>query len=83
MEATLIADLIKVNKVLHKIKDSPLVIGFPNLDNIENAVIQCYSDPSLAKLPSESSTGGHKMLLAGKNNSVSPIAWKSKILSHN
>ena len=66
MEAPVIADFIKVNKVLQKIKDSPLLTGFPNLGNIEKVIIKCYSDASLAKLPSESSTGEHKMFLAGK-----------------
>ena len=80
MKGPIVSDLIKANKVLRKIKDSPLVITFPNLGNIEKGIIKCYSDASLANLPSGNSTGGYVIFLAGENNLVSPIAWKSKTL---
>ena len=37
MKAPVIADLIK-NKVLQKVKDSPLIIAFPNLGSTENVI---------------------------------------------
>ena len=69
MKASVVADLIKANAVLQKIKDSPLVIALPNLGKIYN--IKYYTGTSLANLPSRSSTGAHAIFLAGKNNTVS------------
>ena len=70
MKASVAADLIKVNAVLRKIKDSPLVIALPNLGKIYN-IIKYYTGTSLANLKSRSSTGAHAIFLAGKNNTVS------------
>ena len=70
MKASVVADLIKANAVLQKIKDSPLVIALPNLGKIYN-ILKYYTGTSLANLPSRSSTGAHAIFLAGKNNTVS------------
>ena len=69
MKASVVADLIKANAVLQKIKDSPLVIALPNLGKIYN--IKYYTGTSLANLPSRSSTGAHAIFLARKNNTIS------------
>ena len=70
MKASVVADLIKANAVLQKIKDSPLVIALPNLGKIYN-IIKHYTGTSLANLPSRSSTGAHAIFLARKNNTIS------------
>ena len=51
MKASVVADLIKANAVLQKIKDSPLVIALPNLGKFYNIIIKYYTRTSLANLP--------------------------------
>ena len=71
MKASVVADLIKANAILQKIKDSPLVIALPNLGKIYNIIIKYYTGTSLANLPSRSSTGGLVTFFPGKNNASS------------
>ena len=71
MKASVVADLVKANAILQKIKDSPLVIALPNLGKIYNIIIKYYTGTSLANLPSRSSTGGHATFFPGKNNTAS------------
>ena len=80
MKNPVIANIIKANKVLRRIKENQLVIKFPNLGKVEQLQLQCYSDASLANLASGNSAGGHVIFLVGENNQVCPLSWKTKTL---
>ena len=72
MKSPTIGDLINANKVLRKIKENPITANFPSLGNLRNAILKCYSDASLANLPSGNSTGGYVVFLVGENDESCP-----------
>ena len=54
---------MKANKILSKVKETPLCTKFPDLGNLEKLKIICYSDASLGNLSSGKSVGGHVIFL--------------------
>ena len=62
------------------LKENPLVIHFPNLGELDQLQLQCYSDASLANLYSGNSAGGHVIFLVGQNSNVCLLSWKPKTL---
>ena len=76
----IIANIVKANKVLRRIKENPLVIRFPNLGELDQLQLRCYSDASLANLSSGKSAGGHVIFLVGQNSNAFPLSWKTKTL---
>ena len=76
----IIANIVKANKVLRRIKENPLVVRFPNLGELDQLQLQCYSDASLANLSSGKSAGGHVIFLVGQNSNACPLSWKTKTL---
>ena len=66
MKKPQVSDLILANKVLLKAKDTPLIISFPALD-VQEYQLVCYSDASLANLPSGKSAGGFIVFLESSN----------------
>ena len=79
MKNPIIANIVQANKVL-RIKDNRLNIHFPNLGELDQLQLQCYSDASLANLSSGNSAGGHVIFLVGQNSYVCPLSWKTKTL---
>ena len=53
-----IEKVLAANKLLRKVKEQPLRINFPNLSDLGNIQLICFSDASLANLPSRRSSGG-------------------------
>ena len=74
MKSQTIGDLINTNKVLRKIEENPMTVNVPSPGNLHNVVLKCYSDASLAKLPSGNSTGGYVIFLVGENDESCPLA---------
>ena len=58
-----VADILKANKVLGKVKQSPLRLVFPKLENLSESNVIVYTDASLANLPNGKSVGGYIVFL--------------------
>ena len=71
-----ICDLKTANKYIRKLKSLEAVLKFPNLGNIENVGIVCFSDAYFANLKSGSSQGRFIIFLCGSGK-YAPTAWKS------
>ena len=72
-----ISDLIHANKNIRRLKAGQVSLQFPNLGNIEECMIACYSDATFANLRNASSQGGY-MFLFKYEKKFGPISWKSK-----
>ena len=59
MEYPKIENVLAANKLLRKVKEHLLRINFPNLSDLGNIQLICFSDASLANLPSGRSPGTH------------------------
>ena len=69
MKNSIIANIVKANKALRRIKENPLVIRFPNLRDFNQLQLQCYSDASLANL-SSGKVQKAIFFLTGQNSNV-------------
>ena len=54
------------------------MLQFPNLGNIEQCSILCFSDAVFANLRNASSQGGFIIFLISNSNRYAPISWKSR-----
>lgn len=66
----------KANKTIKKMKYFDVKLKFPNLGNLKNCTIICFTDASLKNLPGNNSQYGYFIFLS-KDNTVVPITWKS------
>ena len=73
-----IEDVIKLNKVVIKLKLSPLKLKFPVLHNLKNCSIKCFSDTSLGNLPTGKSTEGLITFICDEFVNCSHLNWKSR-----
>ena len=73
-----ISDLAKANNYIRKLKSEKVSLQFPNLGNIEQCSILCFSDAAFANLRNVSSQGGFIIFLINNNNRYAPISWKSR-----
>ena len=71
-----LADILKVNKIITKVKSNECSIRFPKLD-LSSIKIISYSDASFNNLPKAGSQGGHILFLADNKDNCCPIEWKS------
>ena len=69
---------MSANKNIRKLKSEKLTLKFPNLRNIEQCKILCFSDASFANLKGSSSQGGYVLFLYKDDKTFAPIAWKSR-----
>lgn len=71
-----VADLLKANRSVTKLKRSASFILFPDLaDPLEWSIVT-FSDASLSNMSDGfSSTGGHIVILNGSNERCVPLAW--------
>ena len=75
-----IENVLAANKLLRKVKEQPLRINFPNLSDLGNIQLICFSDASLANLPSGRTSGGYIVFTAIPDGACCPIVWKSHTL---
>ena len=68
------------NKIIRRLKadDVKLQLQYPELGNLEQSEIVCYTDASYRSLKNNGSQGGQLIFLKGRNGSYSTINWKSK-----
>ena len=77
-----ISDLAKANKYIRKLKSKKALLQFPNLGNIEQCSILCFSDATFANLRNALSQGGFIIFLINNSNRYAPISWKSRKIQH-
>ena len=75
-----INDLLLANKNIRKMKSERVSLKFPNLGNIEECSILCFSDAAFANLKNSSSQGGFIIFLINKHSKYAPVSWKSRKL---
>ena len=71
-----ITDIIHINKIIRKVKNTPSYILFGKLD-LGSALVRCYSDASFNNLPNGGSQGGYIIFLEDNKGNCSPIEWRS------
>ena len=75
-----IKNVLAANKLMRKVKEQSLRINFPNLSYLGNIRLICFSDASLANLPSGRSSRGNIVFTATPDGACCPIVWKSHTL---
>ena len=73
-----VSDLVKANKLLRHVKNTPNSICFTKFSDLKNLKVVVYTDASFANLPNGGSQGGQIVFLADNCNKSSPLAWESK-----
>ena len=74
-------DLLVANKNIRKLKSEKVYLKFPNLGNIEECNILCYSDAAFANLKNSSSQGGFIIFLINSQNKyLKPINFRAPLI---
>ena len=77
-----ITDLIKLNKLVIRLKNSHVNIYFPKFDSLKHCTIKCFTDASFRNLPQEGSQAGYIIFIENDGEKCkTPIYWKSKKIS--
>ena len=71
-----VADLLRINKTIKKLKSTPSYIKFPRLD-LRSLNIKVFTDASFNNLPNGGSQGGQIVFLCDDNNKCCPLSWNS------
>ena len=77
-KTAVVADLVRVNKVLTYLKHDQVKVKIPKLENIDGCSLHCYTDASFANHPDGSSQVGLIIFLASSDGNRCPIYWQSK-----
>ena len=75
-----VAELIRLNKLVERVKRDKINIYFPRIDNIREVTLECYTDASLQNLQKGNSQGGLIIFLKDRSGSKCPLYWRSKKL---
>ena len=75
-----VADLVKLNKLVDRVKKEKLRLFFPKLLPIGSCYIECYTDASFAKLPDGGSQGALLVFLKDEDGNRCPLYWRSRKL---
>ena len=73
-----VADVIRANKAIRKLKMERKPLIFKRIDDIEGSTIAVFADASFKTLPGGASQGGFILLLTDKNGNACPLHWRSK-----
>ena len=74
--SAIIADIVKINKVIKYVKSTSSFIKFPKLQ-LDSLHIKTFTDASFNNLPNGGSQGGQILFLCDKMNNCSPLVWSS------
>ena len=74
------ADLIRLNKLVERVKRDKINIYFPRINNIREVTLECYTDASLQNLQHSNSQGGLIIFLKDRLGVKCPLYWRSKKL---
>ena len=75
-----VADLLRLNKLVERVKRDNINLYFPRLENIKEVTLECYTDASLHNLPKNNSQGGILIFLRDNRGNKCPLLWRSKKL---
>ena len=75
-----VRDLVTANKFIKLLKCNELVLSFPQINDLQNASLVCFSDASFANLKCGGSQGGLLVFLQGRNGKYMLLAWQSRKL---
>lgn len=73
-----IADLLRLNKVIDRVKNDGIKLYMPRMEKLENCFVECFSDASFANLAGSGSQGGFVVFLRDDSGKRCPIYWQSK-----
>ena len=73
-----VADIIKANKIIRKIKQNKTFLTFSKINDIEKSKLLIWPDASFQNLPGGASQGGYVILLSDKEGNTCPIHWQSR-----
>jgi len=73
-----VADLLRLNKVIARLKSDQFKLFYPKLEGLEQCRLDCYADASFANLSDCGSQGGFVIFLRDSAGKSSPIFWQSK-----
>ena len=75
-----IGDVLMLNKVLARIKKSPLKVRFSHISELRSCKIVLYTNASLANLSNGRSVSGIAIFLVDENGNCGPLLWKSNTI---
>ena len=75
-----IADMLKLNKLVDRVKREPLSLFFPRLQSVENSTLECYTDAGFANLPNGGSQGAFIIFMTDEKGKRCPIYWQTRKL---
>ena len=74
-----IADLIRLNKLVERLKNTHVNLYFPRVESLKCCTIKCFTDASFRNLPQEGSQAGFIIFIENTDEEKkSPIFWQSK-----
>ena len=75
-----VRDLVTANKFIKLLKCNELVLSFPQINDLQNASLVCFSDASFANLKCGGSYGRLLVFLQGRNGKYMLLTWQSRKL---
>ena len=73
-------ELLRLNKLVCRVKNTPLKIVFPQMSSIESCRLVGYADASFANLCEGKSQGGFIIFLVDSCGNHCPIIWQSRTI---
>ena len=80
LKSATINDLTRLNKLVNRVKSSPLDIGFPKLGSLEACHIEAYCDASYANVQNGKSQGGFIIFVMNQQGMRCPVYWQSRAI---
>ena len=75
-----VRDLVTAKKFIKLLKCNELVLSYPQISDLKNASLVCFSDASFANLKCGGSQIGLLVFLQGRNRKYMLLAWQSRKL---
>ena len=74
-----ITDLIRLNKLVERLKNTHVNLYFPRVESLKSCSIKCFTDASFRNLPQEGSQAGFIIFIENTDEKKkSPILWQDK-----
>ena len=75
-----VRDLVTTNKFIKLLNCNELVLSFPQINDLQNASLDCFSNASFENLECGGSQDGLLVFLQGRNEKYKLLAWQSRKL---
>lgn len=76
--AAKVENILRANKVVTKVKNTPFSLTFPVLENVSHLTVECYSDASFGNLSDGGSQGSYLVFLVDHRGVRSVVSWQSR-----